>query len=113
MATSVRRKSITRDSELLYNPALLRQMKETAYRVAAYLRTDDEAVQQKLAKSFLITFILIDEKKLKLPLGILKSTMSDFDTTKDGFQDIFEQYVWFCGYTMAWNQQSIEIKNRF
>ena len=113
MASIVGRKCPSRNSEVLYNPVLLIKMKETAGRIASYLMTDDEAVRQDLAKSILITFILVDEKKVSSPFLIVKSTVCCLDT-KDGFEDIVRQYAWFCGYTTAWNQKPvITFKSRF
>lgn len=109
MTTVVRRKSPSRDSELLYNPALLRQMKETADRVANYLKTDNETFREYFAKKLLISFILVDERKSKMH----SMTIDCLDTTKDGFEDLFEQYAWFCGYLVVWDKESEIIESRF
>jgi hypothetical protein len=112
MATVVRRKCPSRDSELLHNPALLIQMKETAYRVANCLKTDNEAFRESFAKKLLISFIVVDEWKSKMHSIILKVTIGCLDTTKDGFEDIFEHYAWFCGYVVVWNKESVVIESR-
>ena len=41
----------------------------------------------------------------------LWSTFECLDTTKDGFEDIFEQYAWFCGYAVVWNKESVVIES--
>ena len=113
MATVVWRKIPSRDFELLYSPALMRQMKETAYRVADYLKTDDEVAREDFAKALLITFIRVDEWKLRTSSITLESTIRCLDTTKDGFKGIFEHYAWFCGYDVVWSQESVVIESRF
>jgi hypothetical protein len=100
-----------RNSELLYNPVVLIQMKETAYGIATYLKAEDEVLREGFAKKLLITFILIEERRMKTSPITLWSTFECLDTTKDGFEDIFEQYAWFCGYAVVWNKESVVIES--
>ncbi len=100
-----------RSSELLYDPVVLIQMKKTAYGIANYLKSEDEVAREDFAKRLLITFILIDERRMKTSPITLQSTFECLDTTKDGFVDIFEQYAWYCGYAVEWNKESVVIEN--
>jgi hypothetical protein len=51
--------------------------------------------------------------KLRTPSITLQSTVGRLDTTKAGFEDIFEHYAWFCGYMVAWSEELVVIESRF
>lgn len=100
-----------RSSELLYDPVMLIQMKQTAYGIANYLKAEDEVVREDFAKKLFITLILIDEQQMEASPITLQSTLECLDTTKDGFVDIFEQYAWYCGYAVVWDKESVIIES--
>lgn len=102
---------VRRNSELLYDPVALRQMKVAAYGIANYLKAADEVLREDFAKRLFITLILIGEQKMETSPVTLQSTFECLDTTKDGFENIFEQYAWFCGYAVVWNKESVVIES--